>query len=128
MTYLDVYVAELADGSDPLDWPGSTWSGNSAKGITECFPPASGYGQPFFRLRENIERGEYKGKQIDWGAWAAILTKQQILTFIDDNYRGNEWYTNPTKAPDLYEKLQAIVECVRSLPDGKSYALIAEEL
>lgn len=128
VTHLDVYVAELADGPDTLNWPGGTWSGNRARSITDYFPPAAGYGEPFFTVRRRIQTGEYQGRQIDWGAWAAIVSKQEILAVIADTYRGNDWYSDPAQMPHLYKDFQNLLDTVRGLPDDRRYALIAEEL
>ena len=122
MTHLDVYVAELADGPDPLYWPGTTWSGNTAGRIGPYFPPAAGYGQPFFELRRRIENGKYKGKRIDWGAWATVMSKGQILDFVVERYE----IIDGAEIGD--EKLRTLLAFVRALPDDKRYALIAEEL
>ena len=37
-------------------------------------------------LIDKIESGELPGKQVDWGAWAANLSKQQILNFFNAVY------------------------------------------
>jgi hypothetical protein len=37
-------------------------------------------------LIDKIESGELPGKQVDWGAWAANLSKQQILDFFNAVY------------------------------------------
>ena len=34
-------------------------------------------------LIDKIKSGELPSKQIDWGAWAANLPKQQIADFLD---------------------------------------------
>lgn len=37
-------------------------------------------------LIDKIKSGELPGKQIDWGAWAADVSKQQIFDFLDTVY------------------------------------------
>ena len=125
MTYLDVYVGELADGPDPLDW-GGDWSGNTPKKGGPFFPP-TGSGKAFWLIKEAVEQKQLPGKEIDWGAWAAIVSKDYILKFIDDLYRGDGWYEEPTEMPHLYAQLENVREYVRSLPDDRQYALVACE-
>ena len=73
-------------------------SGNSAKVAIGSTGAATGTATrrpryvPFFPARSGLafrtlihktESGELAGKQVDWGAWAANVTKQQILDFVD---------------------------------------------
>jgi hypothetical protein len=126
LTYLDVFVGELSEGDDPLDWGGDV-NGNLPKVRGPYFPP-QGSGAPFSRLRRKIASGEFPGKQVDWGAWAAKVSKEQILDFIDEVYRGDNWYVDPTIMAHLFTKMEELMAYVRSLPDGRSYALVACEL
>jgi hypothetical protein len=78
-------------------------------------------------LIDKIESGELPGKQVDWGAWAANLSKQQISDFFDAVYP-----TDPTNSDRaLLSGLQSFVnemrDFIRALPDGR-YALVASEL
>jgi hypothetical protein len=66
-----------------------------------------------------IESGELAGKQIDWGAWAANVSKQQIADFLDT--------AHPTDSANSDRMLGELREFIRALPDGR-YALVASEL
>jgi len=83
---------------------------------------------PYRRLIDKIKRGEYSGKQVDWGAWAARVSKQQILDFIEETYRGNDWYTDPMIMPHLYAQMQKLLSSIEVLPDDRDFALVASEL
>ena len=127
MTYLDVFVGKLSDGDDPLDW-GGDWNGNNTPKKSGPFFPPLDSGKPFWQVQEVIEQKRLPGKQVDWGAWAAIAPKEYILAFIDNLYRGHRWYEDPGEMPHLYAQLQEVLSYVRSLPDGREYALVACEL
>jgi hypothetical protein len=127
MTYHSVYIGRLSDHDDPLDWRGTWQFGNTPGMITPYFPPAHGYAQPFRSLTSKIDTGELSGKQVDWGAWAANVSKGDIIKFITEAYAGNDWYEDPNVMPHLYEQLQAVLTIARALPDSERFALVAEE-
>ena len=74
-----------------------------------------------------IEREEYPGKKVDWGAWPAQVSKQQIRDFIEEHYRGHDWYTDPTLMPHLYTQMRELRDFVESLPDDGCFVLVASE-
>jgi hypothetical protein len=127
MTYLDVYVGELSNGPDPLDW-GGTWNGNTPDRSSPYFPPLSPHGKAFRRVQDMIERGKFPGKQVDWGAWAGRASKAQILKFIEELYGGHDWYRPGSSMPHLNEQFQELLAYVNTLREDKEYALIACEL
>jgi hypothetical protein len=93
ITHRDVFIGELSSGADPLDW-GGDWNGNVPDAKSPMFPPHGGGSlqeYPFSQLIDRISSGRFQGKQVDWGGWAAKVTKQEILDFIAEVYRGNEW-------------------------------------
>jgi hypothetical protein len=49
--------------------------------VGTLFPPSS---RSFSLLVSKIRDGKYQGKQVDWGAFAANVSKGDILTFIDE--------------------------------------------
>jgi hypothetical protein len=125
MPYCDVYVGRLSQGQDPLDWGGPFGIGNTPPRLSPLFPPA--IGRPFSALIDKIKNHELEGKQIDWGAWAANVSRQQILDFIDEQYHGDRTYSDPDHAPHLYPVLGQLRELIASLPDER-FALVAVEL
>ncbi|MGH3563245.1 MAG: hypothetical protein ACRDTN_16030 [Mycobacterium sp.] len=125
MTYTDVYLGEVSEGPDPLDW-GRDWKiGNTPARLGPFFPPNSG--EAFLKLIDKIERGELPGKQVDWGAWAASLSRQQILDFLNEVCATDSTYLDPTFIPHLYPLLDKMRDFNRALPDRR-YALVASEL
>ena len=127
MTFYDVYVGAPSDGDDPLDWGGDPSVGNSPTAISPCFPPSGGHGEAFWLLKGKIDRGEFSGKQVDWGAWAALVSKQQIREFIEETYRGQSWYTNSSPMPHLYKRKQELAAIVQALPEDGQFVLVASE-
>ena len=130
MTYRDVYIGKLAVGPDPLDW-GGNWNGNLPSAESPPFPPhGSGLldATPFFQLISRITDGRLPGKQVDWGGWVAKASKTEILNFIAEVYRDDDWYTDRKAMPHLYDRFQELLSYVRALPDGGFYALVASEL
>jgi len=83
---------------------------------------------PFRRLIKKISDGDFPGKQVDWGGWAAKVSKRDILEFIDETYRGDRTYCDPKRMPHLYERMQSLLAYVHSLPDDGFFALVASEL
>jgi hypothetical protein len=120
---VDVYIGELSTGADPLDW-GGDWNGNAPVRKSPFFPPSA----PFYKLKEMISSGKFPGKQVDWGGWAARVSKQDILDFVAEAYRGNTYYTDPNAMPHLYQDMQTLMSYIHALPDDRSYALAATEL
>lgn len=127
--YLNVYVGELAEGDDPLDW-GGTWNGNTPKKRGPSFPPAHVpyLREPFLQLKQRIADGVFSGKQVDWGAWAAKVSKAQILAFIAEIYGGDPTYEDPNNTPHLYEQMQKLQDYLASLAEDRLYALVGAEL
>jgi type I restriction enzyme M protein len=101
---------------------------NSVPELLSPYFPAEVRGLPFFRLIEKISSGAFSGKQVDWGGWAAKVSKQDILDFIAEVYCGQEWYADPKVMPHLFESMQTLMAYVRSLPEDGTFALVATEL
>jgi hypothetical protein len=125
MTQTDVYIGRLSDGPDPLDWGGDYRIGNVPHRLGPFFPPSRG--GTFHVLIGKIREKQYVGKQVDWGAWAATVTKDQILEFIEEVYQGDRTYLDPSYMPHLHPHLEELKVFVRSLPD-RTFALVASEL
>lgn len=126
MTYTDVWVGELAEGKDPLDWGGEWRIGNTpAKSLCSSFPPSSsGRLEPFSTVVDLIKTGVFAGKQVDWGAWAAVVSKQDILALLDDLYGTDPSYSC---LEHLCEQLAGVRVAMQALPSDGRFALIADE-
>jgi hypothetical protein len=124
LTYTDVYIGRLGEGSDPLDWAGD-WNGNAPARLGPFFPPS--HGRAFRMLIDKIESGELPGKQVDWGAWAANLSKQQIFDFLDAVYPTDPTNSDRALLSGLEPGVAEMRDFIRALPHGR-YALVASEL
>jgi hypothetical protein len=121
--YLDVYIGWLEeDGS--LDKGEDPSIGNAPIRVSPFFPDGS---QAFSLLKDKIEAGEFKGEKVDWGAWAAAVTKQQIISFMDEHY-GEDRKPWKEGFDNLYKQLRELEEFVEGLPEDKMVALVASEL
>jgi len=70
--WLDVYIGELSNAADPLDW-----NNNVPYAKSPMFPP---HGRimadyPFCQLLQRISSGKFPGKQIDWGPLALLVRR-----------------------------------------------------
>src|SRR5215472_1903574 len=124
MTNRWVFVGELSDGPDPLDWGGDPNRGNLPKKKGPDFPSTAPL-EPWGRVVDMIERGETPGKRVDWGAWAGRASKSQLLKLIEETY-GKDGPRNPT--PYQYKQYQDLLAYVNALRDDEEYALVACEL
>ena len=123
MTHRYVFVGELSDGPDPLDWGGDPSLGNLPKGWSPDFPSVAPL-EPWGRVVTMIEGGETPGKRVDWGAWAGRASKAQLLNLIEETYGKGESLGLP---PYRYELFQDLLAYVSALSDDKEYALVACE-
>lgn len=122
--YLDVYIGDLDDPS--FSWDGGNWEGNAPHRESPFFPSGR---EAFWRLMRKIDSGELPGKQVDWGAWVARVTRREIEAFIKECYGAARLYQERGEVlGHLYDQLQELRRYVASLEDGKEYALVASEL
>ncbi len=121
MTYYDVYIGRLDDPR--FSWGGEGREGSPPTRSSPFFPPARGRsggypGGAFGDLVDAIERGRFRGRQVDWGSWVAAVTKNDIETFMEEIYGEEE-------EDDSLRELRAYVA---GLQARKRYALVASEL
>lgn len=111
-------TAYIGDLNDPnFNWNNCDSIGNIPRGLGPELPPSR---DAWSLIYDKIENGEFHGKQLDWGAYAAQVNKSQIISFID------ELYGNPVL--DLINKIDEFKDFVAGLDDNKLYALVACEL
>jgi hypothetical protein len=125
MTQTNVFIGPLSEAPDPLDWGGDYSVGNIPVRLGPFFPPSRR--AAFHILIREIKASRLVGKQVDWGAWAATVSKDQIFDFIKNLYEDDRTYLDPTYMPHLYPLLDELRDYVRSLPD-ESFALVGSEL
>jgi len=119
MTYYDVYVG-LND--DSFKWEGGNWSGNFPRNGSPRLPVPA----PFRELMEKIVDGTYEGKQLDWGAFGAKVTKGQIVDFIQEFY-DDKWLRFNADTPHRIEELEKVYNYVLELDNAGIYVLVALE-
>jgi hypothetical protein len=122
---LDVYISDL----EGYDFDGGDFRiGNSPGRWSPFFPQPIGGSRHFWEIKDRVEDGRYKGRQVDWGCWVAVVTKKDILAFIADIYgeRGKGFLAHYSdfNNDNMYELLNFIDK----LEDGKEYLLAASEL
>lgn len=126
MSFLDVYIG-FSEGYSLTPDPDKFNIGNTPKCQSPFFPNGS---TAFRRLVEKIDSQAFHGAQVDWGAYAAIVTKVQILSFMEELYPP-EWqektreFNNRVGLPDEYGNLKDFVE---ALSEDEKYILVASEL
>jgi len=67
-----------------FDFYGGDYSGNIPKRLSPLLPNGSEVHAYICRLERN---GENEARQLDWGAFGAIFTKQQLADFVDFFYK-----------------------------------------
>ncbi len=79
----------------------------------------------FFELKDRINKGHYTSKAIDWGTWAARVSKAQIVEFMQSMY-GKDVMEENSEHTDSARMTELIV-LVKNLDDRQTYALVARE-
>lgn len=124
MTYTDVYIGRLSEGPDPLDRSGG-WDGNQPERISRDFPVGRrGGSEPFSAFHDRMKDGRIQGKQVDWGAWAAIMSKADIESFVFEIYGDNY---DPDALPFQRSAYEDLMGVIKTLSNDQQYALVALE-
>jgi len=110
MTYHGIKVAIIK--SDTFAWTEDNWNEN-VETLFE-FPPIGSSG--FFAVMNGVTSGKYEGRQLDWGAWLAIVSKEQVTELIRD------------AQPMTSSQGAAFMKNVESLDAGTKYGIVAWEL
>ena len=129
MSFRDVYVGDLEDPN--FDLENGNWSGNFPEQLSPLFP-AMGGDSNTWGVYSNVyalsKSGELPAAQTDWGCWVVIVTRDQLLKYLD------EWYGDgPIHPPDWTidegetREDNEIRLFVRNLDPKKNYALVALE-
>jgi hypothetical protein len=86
MTSFDVYIGDL-EGPD-FKLKGGNWSGNFPQQLGPTFPPSSGMAPMdiYLKVHALAESGKYPSEQTDWGCWVVIMTRNELLKYIDRLY------------------------------------------
>ena len=129
MTHRDVY---LGNANDPNFDVVGNWAGNFPRRIgplwprqkqSETFDQWGVYSEIVARAMSR----QYEGCMTDWGCWVTLMTRSELLEFIEECYGDRpvyppEW-TIRGKNPEDYE----IRAFVRSLDPEQKYYLVARE-
>lgn len=121
--YLDVWINGRS----------SYWEGRKR----EPGKTPNGDRSPFFLLRSDyncvlnrIKRGRYEGREIDPAFWEAVVTKEDIQAYINENYGegGKDYLAFMKYSPQAIKEVNELLDFVDKLEDGKEYSLYASEL
>ncbi|MBM0206180.1 hypothetical protein JNW90_26570 [Micromonospora sp. STR1s_5] len=112
MTFIDMYIGKLSDREDPLDH-----GGVPPPPLSDHFPP-----DPTGSRFGSVKNHWMSERQTDWGSWAGIVSKAQILAFMRDIYG-----TEPLPSAYWHERLLALRRLTETLSDTEAYALVLIE-
>lgn len=118
MSYLDVYIGEPVDPNHNSDH--NDRKANIPKRISPFFIGA------FDIVKDKIERGEYSGKQTDWGSWTGIVNKKEIKKLLNLLYK--DYQKKHVDLPHIVKQIDELIEFVKKLDDKKTYYIVACEL
>ena len=124
MTYCSTYIVDLSDPD--FHWEGGTWNGNIPRRLSPVFPwiPSQHYNSKFY---EWVEATGVVSKQTDFDGFVAIVTKAQILDFVDFCYEMDAQRLHSKVLPDQeMDALNEVLRCVAQLRENKHYALVAQ--
>ena len=126
MTSTDVWVAGFPEGSDFLEWAVDPQTGlTPGKRVSPLFPPCpTATHSPFRAVIDGIREGTWVGRQTDWGAWTATVTKTDLQVLLQQLYGNDPHYGVLDHLKGKFDALRKIVD---RLDDGVCYALVAEE-
>jgi hypothetical protein len=124
LTLVTTYVGRMDDAQ--FNWHRALHSSDSniPRPITRDFPP----GDVADELCRRIRDGEYEGKQTDWGAWVARVSRQQILEFLEHCYGGSPTYSEKSSLPWLRSWYRELREEVEALDADSEYAFVCAEM
>ena len=121
---LDVYIAFLDGTTDQDGYPKLVENPTTPTRRQSPFFPSGS--EAFRELKRRIEAGMYEGWPIDWGAWGAVVNKQQILDFVADMYAVDMTESRARLTP-LKGTLTELLVFVENLDPTIDYALVASE-
>lgn len=130
--YLDVFIGEV-------DVPGFSWEESHADNeysaveprlVSDSFPDSY---DDFSELRDRMSEEYYVSKPIDWGMWAAKVSKREIIGFLKDQYGDDIMEEEPAyiASGDHCEvdvkTMEGLIALVKRLDDNRAYALVTRE-
>lgn len=113
MLFQEVFLGE-ASSDGALDWGGDYDLANVPARIGPLFPAKGAKVRPYELVFAWVACGRLEGRRVDWGAFAAAVTRSDVAAFVDACY-GRDG------AP------AELLRLVMSLAPGRRYALIASE-
>jgi hypothetical protein len=81
-------------------------------------------------LVRRIRSGEYDGRQVDWGGFAARMNLDGVRRFTEEVFPVDFAFPAPPEFPHLYAHLEAQLRDLRAFVDGLAdgeYYLVASE-
>lgn len=133
MAFLDVSICAL-------EGPGFSWNPtderynicNLPPVIGPRFPPSGhdGLPQAWFLVHDRIETGRYEGRQIDWGAFAGCVTREEVIALAEEVFPTGWTYDAPDAEVKAFTHLDRDLVAFRAfiggLPEG-DYLVVACE-
>ena len=117
MTYFDAYIGDPDDKDFSCN--NDNWNGNIPKRISPFI--IGGFDEVFKR----INRGEYSGKQTDWGGYTGIISKKEIISLLDFLYK--DYHIRYAGLPHIIEQIDELKEFINKLDSTQSYYIVAAE-
>lgn len=125
MTYYDAWITQPSAIAD-LDWQGSSSSRSAAIGCSPMFPEGK---VAFFAIRDGIKSGRFHGAQVDHLVWAAVMTRNEIVTFLAEVFGppGRYEQHHDDGLRHLSDRMRELRSFVARLPGDEAFAIVAEE-
>ena len=105
---VDAWIGNL--DSPNFDFYSYNSAGNIPKRESPFLPNAHELLRVLWKMKKD---GEYNARQLDWGAWGAIMTKRELTDFIGEFYGE--------------DRVPEVKKFVHELDEKKSYVLVAFE-
>ena len=127
MTMCSLFVGNLTH----FNMYGGDWNGNLPSPVTDRFPPICG-NHYHGALEDWAAREGVTLTKVDFDAFVAPVTKDQILGFLHYCYDSDPSYTDPERMlrqdgrPYQVDKLNAVREQVMRLNPQWDYGLVSE--
>lgn len=81
-------------------------------------------------VRRGISDGRFRGAQVDPLVWAALMSKAELLAFLDEVYGDpGEYERRFERGPlrHMAERLKSLRAYVAELPENEQFAVVADE-
>ena len=123
MTYYDAWIAT----SSAAEVTGRVEGSAGYRQPTERSPFLPEGRQAFFCLRDGIKSGTYRGRQVDWGSYAASMTRQEVEAFLKETHGAPGIYEKNCGLTHLADRMRELRAFVANLPESTELKVVVEE-